>query len=259
MNAALAKQLVQPADTKLVVYVFDGLGGLPNARGRTELEDADTKHLDRMAEQGSLGQMLPVAHGVTPGPATAFLALLGYDPLDGEIDEGSALEPFGERWDVKAAVVTASEMHAALAVRAGVPVIEADRDAQALVDAMSDRWDEYEAFFVHCVALLPDEPLTRYAAKRQAIADFDGAVPTIVRLRPEVLIVTGDRSAPALEGGVTTWHPVPLLINGLRTLPDESHYFSELGGARGVLGTIRACDVLPLALAHAGRLGSYGL
>ena len=105
--------------------------------------------------------------------------------------------------------------------------------------------------------MLPDDVGQRFAAKRSAIAEFDLAVPPIVELEPAVLIVTGDRSAPAQESA-DTWHPVPLLINGRYALPDETHYFSELGCARGVLGTIRACDVVPLALAHAGRLGPFG-
>ncbi len=257
MTPDVARPLLQPAETKIVLYLFDGLGGLPNSRGRTELEDADTRHLDRMAEQGSLGQLIPVAHGITPGPATAFFALLGYDPLETTLDEGSDLEAFGERWGVRAAVVSASEVHTALARRVGFDVIDATNEPEALVEAMIERWADYDCFIVHYRPTLPETGPQRFAAKRSAIAAFDLAVPPIVRLKPAVLIVTGDRTAPALEPG-DTWHPVPLLLTGRHALPDETHYFSELGCARGVLGTIRACDVVPLALAHAGRLAPFG-
>jgi len=257
MTTEVARRLLRPAETKIVIYVFDGLGGLPNSRGRTELEDADTKYLDRMAEQGSLGQLLPIAHGITPGPATAFLALLGYDPLTTPLDEGTDLESFDDRWGLRAAVVSGSETHAALAQRAGLEVIAADSDPAALVEATAARWDDFDCFFIHHRTTLTGDPRARFAAKRSAIAVFDQAVPAIMRLSPDLLLVTGDRSAPALEE-VDTWHPVPLLMTGHRTLPDETHYFSELGCARGVLGTIRACEVVPLALAHAGRLEPYG-
>lgn len=257
MTSPVAKRLLRPANTKIVVYVFDGLGGLPNARGRTELEDADTKYLDRMAEQGSLGQLMPVAHGITPGPATAFMALLGYDPLTTSLDEGAELEAFEERWGIKTAVVTASPLHTALAERAGLEVISAAKEPGALVEAMTARWEDFDCFVLHHQPTLPDDRAALFGAKRAAIAAFDRAVPSIMRAEPDLLIVTGDRSSPAVEQ-VDTWHPVPLLMTGHRTLPDETHYFSELGCARGVLGTIRACEVMSVALAHADRLEPYG-
>lgn len=250
-------RLLRPAETKIVLYVFDGLGGLPNARGRTELEDADTKYLDRMAEQGSLGQLMPVAHGITPGPATAFMALLGYDPLTTSFDEGADIEAFTDRWGLKTAVITASPLQTALAKRASLEVLSPEGEPAALVEVVTQRWSDFDCFIVHHSPTLPDEPAARFAAKKAAIAAFDHAVPAIMQLEPDLLIVTGDRSAPAVEDG-DTWHPVPLLMTGHRTLPDETHYFSELGCARGVLGTIRACDVLPLALAHSGRLAPFG-
>lgn len=257
MTTDVARRLLRPAETKIVIYVFDGLGGLPNSRGRTELEDADTKYLDRMAEQGSLGQLLPIAHGITPGPATAFMALLGYDPLTIALEEGADIEAFADRWGIKAAVVTASEMHIALAKRAGLEVLSPADDPAALVEAVTARWDDFDCFIVHHRPTVPSEPTERFAAKKAAIAAFDHAVPGIMRLEPDLLIVTGDRTAPAIEEG-DTWHPVPLLMTGHRTLPDETHYFSELGCARGVLGTIRASELLPLALAHSGRLEPFG-
>jgi 2,3-bisphosphoglycerate-independent phosphoglycerate mutase len=257
MTNDLVHKLIRPADSKIVVYVFDGLGGLPNTRGHTELDDADTKFLDRMAEQGSLGQLMPIARGITPGPATAFFALLGYDPIETPLDEATAPEPFEARWGIRAAVVSASETHTALARRVGLSVIDAENDPLALVEAMGARWADFDCFFVHFRPVLPEAGTPRFVAKRTAIAQFDRAVPALMKLSPDLLVVTGDRSSPAIEG-VDTWHPVPLLMTGHRTLPDETHHFSELGCARGVLGTVRACEVMRLALAHAGRLAPYG-
>jgi 2,3-bisphosphoglycerate-independent phosphoglycerate mutase len=257
MTSSVARGLQRPAETKIVIYVFDGLGGLPNSRGRTELEEADTKYLDRMAEQGSLGQLMPVAHGITPGPATAFMALLGYDPLTTSLDEGAEIEPFADRLKVRTAVVSASERHIALAKRAGLPVVSSGNKPADLVEAVGERWSDFDCFIVHHRPTLTGDGKARFTAKKAAIAAFDRAVPAIMRLDPDLLVVTGDRTSPAIEEG-DTWHPVPLLFTGHRTLPDESHYFSELGCARGVLGTIRACDVLTVALAHAGRLEPFG-
>jgi 2,3-bisphosphoglycerate-independent phosphoglycerate mutase len=76
------KALQRPADTKVVLFVIDGLGGLPEGGvGVTELETARTPHLDRLAGEGICGLHQPVAAGVTPGSGPAHLALFGYDPL----------------------------------------------------------------------------------------------------------------------------------------------------------------------------------
>lgn len=94
MDPGLIRRLSQPADARVVLCVLDGLGGLPGDRGRTELEAADCLHLDRLAEEGMVGQTLPVAHGVTPGSGPGHLALFGYDPLTFEVGRG-ALEATG--------------------------------------------------------------------------------------------------------------------------------------------------------------------
>ena len=88
MELDLIRRLSIPADSKVVLCVLDGLGGLPGARGRTELEAADCLYLDRLAEEGTLGQTLPVGHGITPGSGPGHLGLFGYDPLAFEVGRG---------------------------------------------------------------------------------------------------------------------------------------------------------------------------
>ncbi len=99
MDLDLIRQLSQPAETKVVLCVLDGLGGLQGPRGRTELEEADTQHLDRLAEAGCLGRTLPVGYGITPGSGPGHLALFSYDPLVYEIGRG-ALEATGIGFEV---------------------------------------------------------------------------------------------------------------------------------------------------------------
>ena len=62
----LIASLAQPADTKILLLVLDGLGGLPDATGRTELERARIPNLDRFASDAVTGLHDPVAPGVTP-------------------------------------------------------------------------------------------------------------------------------------------------------------------------------------------------
>jgi 2,3-bisphosphoglycerate-independent phosphoglycerate mutase len=85
----LMRSLHKKNDTKIVLLVLDGLGGMPiEPGGPTELEAAKTPNLDRLAEEGTLGQTIPVRHGVTPGSGPAHLGLFGYDPVTYEVGRG---------------------------------------------------------------------------------------------------------------------------------------------------------------------------
>src|SRR5690606_14927400 len=99
MELDLIRRLSQPADTKVVLCVLDGLGGTQGPRGRTELEEANLVNLERLAEDGCLGRTLPVGYGITPGSGPGHIALFSYDPLVYEIGRG-ALETTGIGFDL---------------------------------------------------------------------------------------------------------------------------------------------------------------
>src|ERR1700682_666836 len=96
----LIRELRQPAGSKIVLLVADGLGGLPmEPGGKTELESARTPHLDALARDGTCGLSIPVLPGITPGSGPGHLGLFGYDPLQYRIGRG-ILEALGIHFEV---------------------------------------------------------------------------------------------------------------------------------------------------------------
>jgi 2,3-bisphosphoglycerate-independent phosphoglycerate mutase len=120
------KKILQQNNTKIVLCVLDGLGGLPK-NGKTELEAASTPNLDELARNGACGQHLPVAIGITPGSGVAHLGLFGYDPLKYEIGRG-VLEAMGLGLELTPRDLAIRGNFATVRYDGGAPVV-ADRRA----------------------------------------------------------------------------------------------------------------------------------
>lgn len=89
MDLHQLKRLVQPADTKIVMLIMDGLGGSPTgADGLTELERAKTPNLDGVAARAVCGLHEPTGPGITPGSGPSHLAVFGYDPFTYQVGRG---------------------------------------------------------------------------------------------------------------------------------------------------------------------------
>ena len=72
----LMRSLTQEGDSKIVLLVMDGLGGLPREPGGpTELEAANTPNMDRLAREGAVAHKLTdaIALGGDAQPCTLLV------------------------------------------------------------------------------------------------------------------------------------------------------------------------------------------
>ena len=98
----LIRGLLAPSDSKILLLVLDGLGGLAiQPGGPTALEAADTPNMDRLAAEGIVGLHQPVAPGITPGSGPGHIGLFGYDAIRYQIGRG-VLEALGIGFDLQA-------------------------------------------------------------------------------------------------------------------------------------------------------------
>lgn len=96
-----------------------------------------------------------------------------------------------------------------------------------------------------------------FDAKVDALEEVDALVPLIRETEPDVLVVTGDHSTPAILSR-HSWHPVPVLMHAATVRRDPVTRFDEEACLQGALGIRPAHHVMGLALAHAGRLQKFG-
>lgn len=73
----------------------------------------------------------------------------------------------------------------------------------------------------------------------------------------DVVMVTGDHSTPS-RMRAHSWHPVPVVIASADARAHGTDGFGERACAVGSLGAPRSYDIMPLVLAHAGRLRKFG-
>jgi 2,3-bisphosphoglycerate-independent phosphoglycerate mutase len=162
-----------------------------------------------------------------------------------------------EVYGVRPVAIAVYPMYKGLARLVGMEVAEAGATLADQMETLRRLWNEYDFFFLHYKYTDSTGEDGNFAAKVEMIERLDAEVPKVRALNPDVLIVTGDHSTPSKLRS-HSWHPVPTLLWAKACRSDPVTEFGESYCLRGGLGQIPAMYLLPLALAHAGRLGKYG-
>jgi len=193
--------------------------------------------------------------------ARAMDAIRGEAKANGILARGFALRPtwptMRERFGLRAAVAAGTPMYRGVARLVGMEPLEATNDVAKDVASVAAAWDRYDFFFLHYKHTDKAGEDGNFEAKVHYIEEADAALPALERLRPDVLIVTADHSTPSAMKG-HSWHPVPVLLSAKTARRDGAAKFGESACRTGGLGLRPSTHLMPLALAHAGRLAKFG-
>jgi 2,3-bisphosphoglycerate-independent phosphoglycerate mutase len=233
--------LIQPADTKLLLVVLDGLGGYADAEHGTELEEATTPNLDALAAEGTSGLCEPVGPGITPGSGPGHLGLFGYDPEVFELGRG-ALSAAGLDVEVHAGDVAARGNLCTLAADGTITDRRAGRipddEARVIVEKLQTgvHIDGVETVFRHerehrCLVVLRGDGLDPH------LGDTDPQHTGVPPLEPEPHIPEAKRAAEVVSelaaqvGTILAHEPRAngLLLRGFDTHRELPQYRERYG------------------------------
>jgi len=162
-----------------------------------------------------------------------------------------------EVFKLKPAAVAQHPMCRGLAKLVGMMALLTGPSLEDSIATLRESWGRFDFFFVHYKGTDRAGEDGDFVAKVAAVEEVDRVIPALLELAPDVLMVTGDHSTPAVMRA-HSWHPVPFLLRAPWTRADPCDGFNETDLLKGSLGTFPATEALPLALAHAGRFRKYG-
>jgi len=165
---------------------------------------------------------------------------------------------FPEVYGLKAAAIAMYPMYRGVAKLVGMNSLPAAQSYEEEINMLEENWNDYDFFFVHIKKTDSYGEDGNFEKKVHEIEKVDALLPRILALNPGVLIITGDHSTPCVMK-YHSWHPVPTLLYAKTCRPDGITSFGERACLQGGLGVrFPAYELMPLALAHAGRLEKFG-
>lgn len=168
-----------------------------------------------------------------------------------------AIPTYEEVYGLRAAAIAVYPMYRGLARLVSMDVLDAGQTLEDQCKCLEENWNDYDFFFVHFKYTDSTGEDGNFEAKVKRTEELDTAIPRIMALKPDVMIVTGDHSTPSKMRS-HSWHPVPTLIVSDNCRTDACTSFGEASCLQGGLGQFSAKYLMSLAMAHAGRFEKYG-
>ena len=168
-----------------------------------------------------------------------------------------SLPPMGEVYRLDPAAIAAYPMYRGLATVAGMNVIPTGKNFAAEMDTLRANWDKHDFFFIHYKPTDAAGEDGDFGAKVRCIEELDPFIPEILELEPDVLMVAGDHSTPAVMAA-HSWHPVPFMLHSKLTTGLGVPTFDERACALGAIGSVPATSVMVMGLSYAGKMNKFG-
>jgi 2,3-bisphosphoglycerate-independent phosphoglycerate mutase len=162
-----------------------------------------------------------------------------------------------EIYKIKPAAIASYPMYRGLARLVGMELLDTSTDIKEEFAVLKKNYAAHDFFFLHVKGTDSAGEDGDFARKVRVIEEVDRALPALTALEPDVIVVTGDHSTPALLK-VHSWHPLPVLLYSKYCRTDRVGGFSETACIMGGLGRLPATQLMPLAMANALKLTKFG-
>ncbi len=163
-----------------------------------------------------------------------------------------------EVYKLRPAAIASYPMYQGLAKLVGMEILETGTTIEDELATLKQNYTaNYDFFFLHIKGTDSAGEDGDFDRKVSIIEQVDNALSELICMEPDVIVVTGDHSTPALLRG-HSWHPVPVLLYSKWCRPDKVSEFSESACLSGGLGRFPATQVMPLAMANALKLTKFG-
>ncbi len=169
-----------------------------------------------------------------------------------------ALPTFREVYGLNAAAIAVYPMYRGLARLLGMKIIPVQGETIAEeFTTLEKHWNDFDFIYLHVKKTDSSGEDGDFDRKAHVIEELDSQLPRLLALKPDVIIVSGDHSTPAVLKA-HSWHPVPVLLYSPHCRADGIAEYGERACARGSLGRLGSKELMPIALANAMRLTKFG-
>ncbi len=254
------KIIVKPEEEHRFVLVLKGEGLGPYVCDtdpqKTGLFPLEPKGLDESSKKTAevVAKFIEKVKDILKDEKPANMVLLrGFDKMPN-------IPTLEKIYKLTPAAIASYPMYKGIAKVVGMNVLPIEGHGELLeekIKLFEENYDKFDYIFFHVKKTDSYGEDGNVEKKVAQIEAFDAMLPKILDKNPDVLVITADHSTPcSLKGH--SWHPVPVLVSAPYLRSDSTQRFTESEALKGSLGRMYSFQMMPLMMAHAGKLKKYG-